>query len=196
MRRKRCIRKERVEENAESDRWLSVTRKQTWCEADSASCSENGSGGHGRVYLTRMRCNYADLLLRGPFCAQKRIQRCVECEYTEFMLTNYFGNTPLVQLAIARSSAEDAVLDRKHWGDQPRWPIICFDSPVTEIFINNPGFVNWSATVCGSSVILEFFEQTLMPWVWTCVSYTLRVLLKRPYELLSYSLCPWDISKA
>ena len=99
-------------------------------------------------------------------------------------------------LAIARSSAEGAVLDRKHWGDQPRRPIICFDSPVTEIFINNPGFMNWSATVCGSSVILEFFEQTLMPWVWTCVSYTLRVLLKRPCELLSYSLCPWDISKA
>ena len=96
MRRKRCIRKERVEENAESDRWLSVTRKQTWCEADSASCSENGSSGHGRVYLTRMRCHYADLLLRGPFFPQKRIQRCVECEYTEFMLTNYFGNTPLV----------------------------------------------------------------------------------------------------
>ena len=113
-----------------------------------------------------MRCHYADLLPRRPFCVQKGIQRCVECEYceyTEFMLTNYFGNTPLVHWRLLV-----VLLRVLYWIENieeinPADLLFVLTVQLLKYLSTTPGFMNWSVTVCGSSVILEFFEQTLIP---------------------------------
>ena len=106
-----------------------------------------------------MRCHYADLLLRGPFCAQKRIQRCVECEYTEFMLTNYFGNTPLVHWRLLVVLLRMLYRIENIEEINPAGLLFVLTVQLLKYLSTTPGFMNGSATVCGSSFILAFFEQ-------------------------------------